>query len=124
MVKLSNEINQNNHHIFVDLDSYRGEDYYVQNVNKNYYFTKPTDETGTDVPIWGEYNKIQIVGNNGKYSQQLERLTAHHTIYGHSSYLVLATLENEVTQPVEPTKLKQDLIALRQRLSEIIEELP
>ena len=123
VVKLSNEINQNNHNVFCDLDDYRGLNYWIVGVNKNYFFEKPKDEVGCDTPLYGDNNFIRILGIDGRYSQLIGGLSANHTIYGHSSYLVLATLENEVSEPVEPTKLKQDLIDLRERLNHIIEEL-
>lgn len=126
VVKLSNQINQNNHHVYIDLDNFRGIKYFaVTNLAEmTYSFDKPDNEVGCSIDIYNDNVSVRILGKDGKYSQLVEGLSAHHTIYGHSSYYILATLESEVTQPTEPiSHLKQELINLRQRLTEIIEEI-
>lgn len=127
VIKLPNNINQNNHNVFLDLDDYRGLNYWVEGKDKIYFFGKPINEVGTDIPIWGVNNSIRIVGSDGKYSQSIDNLSADHTQYGHSSYYVLATLEDTVSIPDEPTVPNNDLlnalIALRDELNSIIERL-
>ena len=102
--KVPSNINNGNHHIYVDLENYRGRDYRVKfNEGIYYTFDKPSNETGTNVPMFSSGNKIQIVGSDGSYSQIIGDLTSSHTDAGHSSYYVYAKLVNDVTLPDPPT---------------------
>lgn len=95
--KVPESINQGRHCVFVDLEDFRGLDYWVETGNnKAYYFSKPLNEVAAHVDIYGDNNKITIMSGSTpeEYSQTISGLSANHTSYGHSSYLVYAVFTN------------------------------
>lgn len=124
--KLPNNINQGRHHLFVDLQDYRGSDFYcVLNSALRYSFTKPVNEVGCHIDFYGEENSLRLFGSDSlSYSQTLSRLSFAHTVYGHSSYYVYAVKSNSqvVTPPVisEPQKMLAELEILIQKLKGLV----
>ena len=91
------------HCVFVDLETYRGNDYFVLlNGSLRYGFNKPINEVAAHVDIYGNDNQIRIVGSKAnEYSQLIGGLDFNHTNAGHSSYYVYAIKTNsQVVAPV------------------------
>lgn len=120
--KLPNNINQGRHHLFVDLQDYRGSDFYcVLNSTLHYSFTKPVNEVGCHIDIYGEENSLRLFGSDSlSYSQTLSRLSFAHTSYGHSSYYVYAIKTNN--QVVTPTVISEALKTIEQ-IEELLKHL-
>lgn len=100
------------HCVFVDLENYRGDDYFVLlNGSLRYGFNKPVNEVAAHVDIYGNDNTIRILGKNpSEYSQWIGGLTFNHTNAGHSSYYIYAVktsdqveipASNEAIQTIE-----------------------
>lgn len=114
--KIPNSINQGRHHLFIDLDAYRGLEFTCQlNNGLHYTFDKPSNECGCHIDIYGIGNTCKILGKNS-YSQILGGFSANHTSAGHSSYYILATLE---IQP-EP---KNEALETIERIEELLKHL-
>lgn len=113
------------HCVFVDLESYRGNDFYcVLNSSLRYSFNKPNNEVGCHCDIYGDNNSLRIFGSNPLlYSQTLGGLSFSHKIYGHSSYYVYAVKTNsQVVNPIQPDNKAVWLIGeIEQRLKELKE---
>lgn len=92
------------HCVFVDLETYRGQNYYVLlNGTLHYSFNKPDNEVGCHVDIYGNENSIRIFGSNpNEYSQLIGGLTYSHTQPGHSSYYIYAIKTATSQQPQPP----------------------
>lgn len=108
--KVPESINQGRHHLFVDLEDYRGLDYWLElNGSKPFYFNKPVNEAACHIDIYGENNTLKIIGKNETvYSQLITGLSSHHTSYGHSSYYIYAIKTNVIPElpPVDNEALK------------------
>jgi len=124
--KLPNSINQGRHHIFCDLEDFRGNQYQgIVNGALRYDFTKPTNEVGIQADIWSTNNTFQIIGKDGTFSQVLEGISYSHTEWGHSSVYIYAvrTNANVITpQPTESEALKliREIEERTKRLKEIV----
>ena len=109
--KLPESINQGRHHLFIDLEDYRGLDYWLE-LNEQYpfYFNKPKNEVASHIDIYGSANSIRIFGTSKPeiYSQTLTELNANHSLYGHSSYYIYAVKTNVIPElpPIENEALK------------------
>ncbi len=109
--KVPESINQGRHCVFIDLEDFRGLDYWVETGNnKAYYFSKPLNEVAVHVDIYGDNNKITIMSNDSpeQYSQTISWLSANHSLYGHSSYYIYAVKTNVIPElpPIENEALK------------------
>lgn len=107
------------HCVFVDLETYRGNDYFVLlNDSLRYTFNKPLNEVAAHVDIYGSNNTIKILGSKAnEFSQVIGGLDFSHTHAGHSSYLVYAVFTNSTD--VNTPKPNEGLILI----SEIEERL-
>lgn len=123
--KLPTNINQGRHHIFCDLEDYRGNQYQgVVNNTLRYDFSKPSNEVGIQADIWSTGNSFQIVGKNNTFSQILDGISYSHTDWGHSSVLIYAVLTDKVIPP-QPTeseaqKLIREIEERTKRLKELV----
>jgi len=123
--KLPENINQGRHHLFIDLEDYRGLDYWIQLNNKlPFYFNKPKNEVASHIDIYGSGNSLRIFGT-GKpetYSQTLTELNANHTAYGHSSYYIYAikTTSQIVTPVNEALQTIQQIEELLKHLKGLV----
>lgn len=112
------------HCVFIDLENYRGNDYFVLlNGSLRYSFSKPLSEVGCHVDIYGNDNSIRIFGSNPKeYSQLIGGLTFNHTNAGHSSYYIYAVKTSSQVLPPKPDNKALWLIGeIQQRLKELKE---
>lgn len=110
--------------VFIDLENYRGNDYFVLlNGSLRYSFSKPVNEVGCHVDIYGNDNSIRIFGSNPKeYSQLIGDLTFNHTNAGHSSYYIYAVKTSSQVLPPKPDNKALWLIGeIQQRLKELKE---
>lgn len=122
--KVPSDINQGRHHLFIDLEDYRGMQYYcLLNGTLRYNFSKPLNEVACHIDIYGTNNSLQILGNGG-FSQVIEGLSNSHTQYGHSSYYIYAVRTSDVVLPVESEqkRLIREIEERFKRLKEIIWE--
>lgn len=114
------------HCAFVDLETYRGNDYYcVVNSATRFGFSKPENEVAAHCDIYGDNNSLRIFGSNPLlYSQTIGGLSYSHKIYGHSSYYIYAVKTNSqgVTPPVigEAQKTIAEIETLFQKLKGLV----
>ena len=114
------------HCVFIDLENYRGNDYFVLlNGSLRYSFNKPLTEVGAHVDIYGDTNTIRIFGSNpSEYSQQIGGLSFNHTNAGHSStYIYAVKTNNQIVTPPPPQDNKALWLIgeIEQRLKELKE---
>lgn len=91
------------HCVFVDLETYRGNDYFVLlNGSLRHTFNKPVNEVAAHVAIYGNDNQIRILGSKAnEYSQLIGGLSFNHTEAGHSSTYIYAIKTNsQIVPPV------------------------
>lgn len=92
------------HCIFIDLEDFRGLGYWVETgSNKAYFFSKPLDQVGCHIDIYGDDNSITIMSDSApeEYSQTISGLSANHSSYGHSSTYIYAIKTNsQIVPPV------------------------
>ena len=122
--KLPNNINQGRHHLFIDLESYRGNEYFcLLNGNLRYSFNKPSNEVGCHIDFYGNDNTLKILGSKpNENSQLLTGLTFSHTQYGHSSYYIYAVkASGQETLPTPDNKAIWLIGEIEQRLKELKE---
>lgn len=103
--KIPDSINQGRHCCFVDLENYRGAEYFcLLNNSLRYGFTKPINEVAAHVDIYGSSNSLRLIGSNqpNVFSQKLSGLSANHTVYGHSSFYIYA-IKSATNQQPEPS---------------------
>jgi hypothetical protein len=123
--KVPRAMNGNNHHVYVDLEEYRGSKYKVY-LNQALYFLfeKPLNENGCNAPLWSTNNSIQIVGNDGKFSQVISNLSYAWDVWGHSSWYVYAKFTSDVIvnppSETETQKLIREIEERFKRLKEIL----
>lgn len=108
------------HCVFVDLETYRGNDYFVLlNGSLRYTFNKPLNEVAAHVDIYGSDNSIRIFGyKDNEYSQLIGGLDFNHTNAGHSSYYVYAIKTN--SQIVTPVN---EVLQTIQQIEELLKHL-
>ena len=139
--RVPQSINASNHHIYVDLESYRGNDIWLESDGKKYFFDKPYNENGVNIPLWNSQTGFQIKTNDGRYSQVIGNVDLNHTLAGHSSVYFYASFFNEETlpdPPIEPEvpnpevpnthqatlkSIIDDLESIIYRLDELVEKL-
>ena len=123
--KIPNLINQGRHHLFIDLEDYRGNDYFcLLNSTLRYGFNKPPNEVGCHIDFYGTENSLRIYGSlPSVFSQLITGLSFAHTQYGHSSYYIYAKLgKGQTVPPPKPDNKALWLIGeIEQRLKELKE---
>lgn len=122
--KLHDSINQGRHHLFVDLENYRGLDYYCRLNNKaNYFFGKPANEVGCHIDMYGAENTLSIHKTSSNESSQLiTGLTFAHTQYGHSSYYIYAERVAAST-PDTPSTMPSEALKTIEQIEELLKHL-
>jgi len=99
--KVPVHINADRHHVFIDLGSYRGADFWADSGGKSYFFDKPSNEVATNIPLFNSQSSFRLRGKDGSYSQDIVNLDFNHSKAGHSSFYVFAVF-TATMQPVQP----------------------
>lgn len=123
--KLPDSINLGRHHIFIDLEEYRGSGFYCKLNNKNSYtFSKPVNEVGCHIDFYGSENVLEIKkANSFESSQIVTGLTFSHTQYGHSSYYVYAERVTTSIPDLPTTLVDNEALKTIERIEELLEHL-
>lgn len=100
--RVPQSINSSNHHVYLDLANYRGKDIWLESDGIRYFFEKPSNENGINLPLWNSQTGFQLKSSDGRYSQVVSNVDLNHTLAGHSSTYFYADFVKDTQQPIPP----------------------